>query len=96
MAAALGRRLLDRWADGVYVKAGVDTSTAALLVLLGADADGQEMVLAVTGGPRESKESWAGVRRDLKRRGLRVPKLTIVDRHLGIWGGLAAVCPESA
>ncbi len=89
-------RLIYLWADGVYVKAGLDTSKAALLVLIGADADGQKMVLAVTSGQRESTESWAGVLRDLKRRGLRVPKLTIADGHLGIWSGLAAVYPESA
>lgn len=89
-------RLVYLWADGVYVKAGLDTSKAALLVLLGADAAGQKLVLAVTSGQRESAESWAAVLRDLKRRGLRAPKLTIADGHLGIWGALAAVYPESA
>ena len=84
------------WADGVYVKAGLDTSKAALLVLIGADADGQKHVLAVTSGRRESTESWAAVWRDLKRRGLPAPKLTIADGHLGIWSALAAVDPESA
>ena len=39
---------------------------------------------------------WAGVLRDLKRRGLCAPKLTIADGHLGIWSALAAVYPESA
>lgn len=89
-------RLVYLWADGVYVKAGLDTSKAALLVLIGADADGQKTVLAVTSGQRESTESWAAVLRDLKRRGLRAPKMTIADGHLGIWSGLAAVYPESA
>lgn len=91
-------RLVYLWADGVYVnyvKAGLDTSKAALLVLIGADADGQKMVLAVTSGQRESTESWAAVLRDLKRRGLRAPKLTIADGHLGIWSALTAVYPES-
>lgn len=89
-------KLVYLWADGVYVKAGLDTSKAALLVLIGADADGQKMVLAVESGQRESTESWAAVLRDLKRRGLRAPKLTIADGHLGIWSGLAQVYPESA
>ncbi|HVA58589.1 MAG TPA: IS256 family transposase [Gemmatimonadaceae bacterium] len=89
-------RLIYLWADGVYVKAGLETSKAALLVLIGADAEGQKRVLAVTSGQRESTESWAAVLRDLKRRGLRAPKLTIADGHLGIWSGLAAVYPESA
>ncbi len=89
-------RLVYLWADGVYVKAGLDTSKAALLVLIGADAEGQKHVLAVTSGQRESTESWAAVLRDLKRRGLSAPKLTIADGHLGIWSGLATVYPESA
>ena len=89
-------KLVYLWADGVYVKAGLDTSKAALLVLIGADADGQKMVLAVESGQCESTESWAAVLRDLKRRGLPAPKLTIADGHLGIWSGLAHVYPESA
>ena len=89
-------RLVYLWADGVYVKAGLDTSKAALLVLIGADAEGQKHVLAVTSGQRESTESWAGVLRDLKRRGLPAPKLTIADGHLGIWSALATVYPASA
>ncbi len=89
-------KLVYLWADGVYVKAGLETGKAALLVLIGADADGQKHVLAVTSGQRESTESWAGVLRDLKRRGLRPPKLTIADGHLGIWGALASAYPESA
>lgn len=89
-------RLIYLWADGVYVKAGLEDSKAALLVLIGADADGRKTVLAVVSGQRESTESWAAVLRDLKARGLRAPKLTIADGHLGIWSGLAAVYPESA
>lgn len=84
------------WADGVYVKAGLEDSKAALLVLIRADATGRKTVLAVESGQRESTESWATVLRDLKRRGLRAPKLTIADGHLGIWSALAAVYPESA
>ena len=89
-------RLVYLWADGVYVKAGLDTSKAALLVLIGADSAGEKTVLAVVSGQRESTESWAAVLRDLKRRGLRAPKLTITDGHLGIWSALAQVYPESA
>ena len=59
-------RLVYLWADGVYVKAGLDSSKAALLVLIGADADGQKRVLAVESGERESTESWATVLRALK------------------------------
>src|SRR3984893_8972879 len=89
-------KLVYLWADGIYVKAGLEDSKAALLVLIGADANGRKMVLAVVSGQRESTESWAAVLRDLKRRGLRAPKLTIADGHLGIWSALATIYPESA
>ncbi len=89
-------KLVYLWADGIYVKAGLEDGKAALLVLIGADAQGRKTVLAVTSGQRESTESWTAVLRDLKRRGLRAPRLTIADGHLGIWGGLSAIYPESA
>lgn len=89
-------KLVYLWADGIYVKAGLEDSKAALLVLIGADASGQKMVLAVVSGQRESTESWAAALRDLKRRGLRAPTLTIADGHLGIWSALATIYPESA
>jgi putative transposase len=89
-------QLVYLWADGIYVKAGLADAKAALLVLIGADASGQKLVLAVESGQRESTESWAAVLRDLKRRGLRAPTLTVADGHLGIWSALATVYPESA
>jgi transposase-like protein len=54
------------WADGVYVKAGLEDTKAALLVIIGALKDGRKVVLAVASGQRQSKESWAGVLRDLR------------------------------
>ncbi len=69
-------KLVYLWADGVYVKAGLEHSKAALLVLIGADAEGRKHVLAVTSGERESVVSWTAVLRDLKARGLCAPKLT--------------------
>lgn len=84
------------WADGIYVKAGLEQSKAALLVLIGALADGRKVILAVESGQRESTESWAAVLRDLKARGLGAPTLTVADGHLGIWSALAQVWPESA
>lgn len=84
------------WADGLYVKAGLEREKAALLVVLGAFADGHKEVLAVTPGYRESTESWAAVLRELKARGLATPQLVIADGHLGIWAALGQVWPEAA
>ena len=84
------------WADGIYVKAGLETSKAALLVLIGGLADGTKVVLAVESGVRESTESWAMTIRDLTGRGLRPPQLTCADGHLGIWGAVGSLWPTSA
>jgi putative transposase len=83
------------WADGIYVKAGLEKEKAALLVVVAVLADGRKVVLAVQSGYRESIESWAALLRDLKRRGLNGPRLVIADGHLGLWGALAHVYPEA-
>jgi transposase-like protein len=83
------------WVDGVYVKAGLEKSKAALLVVLGAHVDGHKEVLALKPGHRESTEGWSEVLRDLKARGLSCPRLVIGDGHLGIWAALRNVFPEA-
>jgi transposase-like protein len=84
------------WADGVYVKAGLEREKAAVLVVIGADSEGCKHVLAISPGYRESTESWAEVLRDLKARGLKAPRLAIGDGALGLWGALAQVYPDAA
>ena len=81
------------WADGLYVKAGLEDSKAALLVIIGALTDGRKVLLALEAGQRESKESWARVLRDLFARGLKPWKVTVADGHLGIWSALGELCP---
>jgi putative transposase len=100
LAAWNSRRLDDLevvylWADGVYVKAGLEKDKAAVLVVLAGLADGRKVVLALKAGHRESEQSWSALLRELKERGLRCPKLVVADGHLGIWSGLAAVHPEA-
>lgn len=84
------------WADGLYVKAGLEDTKAALLVVIGALTDGRKVVLAVESGQRESKESWGAVLRDLRARGLQPWRCTIADGHLGLWAALAEQQPEAA
>jgi putative transposase len=83
------------WVDGIYVKAGLEKEKAALLVVIGALADGSKVVLAVEAGHRESTQSWSAILRHLKARGMNCPQLVIGDGHLGIWGALANVYPEA-
>jgi putative transposase len=84
------------WADSLYVKAGLEATKAALLVLIGALTHGQKVVLAVESGPRESKESWGAVRRDLRARGLQPWRCTMADGHVGIWVALGEQQPTAA
>jgi putative transposase len=83
-----------QWADGIYVKAGLEKDKAALLVIIGALTSGRKVFLACESGYRESKESWSGVLRNLTDRGLKLGRLTIADGHLGIWSALGELHPE--
>ena len=98
---AWSRRSADRevvyvWADGIYVKAGLERDKAALLVVMGAMRDGTKEVLAIAPGYRESTESWSEVFRDLKARGLGSPRLLMADGNAAIWGAARQVWPEAA
>lgn len=90
-----GKEVVYVWADGIYVKAGLEEERAAVLVIIGAMRDGTKEVLALTAGHRESEESWAEVLRDLKKRGLNQPRLLVADGHLGIWGAASRVWPKA-
>jgi transposase-like protein len=81
------------WADGLYVKAGIEDRKAALLVIVAALKNGKKLLLACESGERESKESWLKVLRDLKARGLKFPRLNVADGHLGIWSALGEIYP---
>ncbi len=91
----VGLELVYLWVDGVYVKAGLEKTKAALLVAIGGLSDGRKIILTVEPGYRESTESWAEVLRDLKGRGLNCPRLVVGDGHLGIWGALSNVYPDA-
>ena len=89
------RELVYLWADGVYVKAGLEQERAALLVVIGALRDGRKEVLAVVPGYRESTESWLGVFRDLRDRGLASPKPAVADGNAAAWAAVAQGWPEA-
>ena len=84
------------WADGIYVKAGLEKDKAALRVVIGAMSDGRKEVLAVGPGHRESTESWLKVLRDLRDRGLRAPLRLMADGGLPIWSATEQVWPQAS
>src|SRR5438552_13981555 len=47
------------YADGVYLKAGTERDTTAVLVVLGVDEHGHKELLAMDEGYRESTASWS-------------------------------------
>ena len=87
------RELVYAWADGIYIKAGLEKEKAALLVVIGAMSDGRKEILAIVPGYRESTASWTDVLRD---RGLAAPVLLAADGHLGIWTAVAEIWPHTA
>ena len=83
------------WADGIYVKAGIGKEKAALLVVIGVKRDGSKSYLALEPGYRESKESWAEVLRQLKKRGLKTARLFVGDGNLGLWAAVGEIYPHA-
>jgi putative transposase len=82
--------------DGVNVSVRLgEDKRLCLLVVIGVREDGAKELLAVEDGYRESTESWAGVMRDLKARGVNEPKLVIGDGALGTWAALREVFPNA-
>ena len=90
-----GREIVYVWADGLYVKAGLEKEKAVVLAVVAALSDGRKEVLHLGSGYRESKESWAEALRDLKKRGIEDISMVIADGNLGIWAALPEVYPHA-
>jgi transposase-like protein len=84
------------WADGIYLKAGLGTEKACLMVLIGADTEGKKHLIGLREGYRESAESWGSLLRDCRRRGLNEPACWVGDGALGLWAAVNEHSPHSA
>jgi putative transposase len=81
------------WIDATYVKqrqAGRIVSVA-VIVAVGANADGRREVLGMAVGPSEAEVFWTEFLRGLARRGLRGVKLVVSDSHEGLKAAAARV-----
>jgi len=81
------------WIDATYVKvrqAGRIVSVA-VIVAVGANADGRREILGLDVGPSEAETFWTDFLRKLARRGLRGVKLVISDAHEGIKAAVSKV-----
>jgi putative transposase len=83
------------WADGLHFGVRLDQDRVCTLVVVGVRADGKKELVALADGHRESTESWAGLLRDARRRGMRAPVLAVGDGALGFWAALREVFPET-
>ena len=83
------------WADGVHFRIRLEEDRLCCLVVVGVKADGSKELLACADGYRESTESWAGVLRDLRDRGMTAPMVAVGDGALGFWSALGDVFPET-
>jgi putative transposase len=83
------------WADGLHFGVRLDQDRVCTLVVIGVRADGKKELVALADGHRESTESWAGLLRDARRRGMRAPVLAVGDGALGFWAALREVFPET-
>jgi transposase-like protein len=82
------RRFVYIWADGIYLKAGLGTEKACLMVLIGADTAGQKHLIGLREGYRESAASWGELLKDCRARGLNEPACWIADGALGLWAAV--------
>ena len=90
------KRYVYLWVDGIYCGIRGEDERMCVLVVLGVDENGRKELLALDDGYRESEQSWLGVLRDLKERGLEAaPQLAVGDGALGFWKALPQVYPQT-
>lgn len=81
------------WLDALYEKARVGERIVsnAVVIAYGVTASGYREVVGIDIVDTESKESWTGMLRSLRKRGLSGTKLVISDAHEGLKGAIATV-----
>ena len=90
------RKYVYIWSDGIYLKAGLGTEKACLMVLIGAHTEGKKHLIALREGYRESTASWGDLLKDCHQRGLNQPACWIADGALGLWAAIDEQSPDSA
>ncbi len=83
------------WADGVHLGAGPQDERRVILVMIGADLQGQKHLVALDDAMTESELSWRVILQGLKERGLRAPRLAVADGASGFWAALSAIYPTT-
>ncbi len=87
--------LLALFLDACYLPTRPSGAKEGVLVAWGYDLRGERVLLAVRLGQREREEDWLDLGRDLVRRGLRAPLLSVGDGAPGLINALDKLWPEA-
>jgi putative transposase len=81
------------WLDATYLKSREDgqVDSKAVVVAVGANAEGRREVLGLACGPAETEAFWTLFLRDLVKRGLSGVALVVSDAHQGLKKAIAKV-----
>jgi transposase-like protein len=81
------------WLDALYEKVRIDDHVIsnAVVIAYGVTASGYRDVIGIDIVDTESKESWTGLLRSLRKRGLSGTKLVVSDAHEGLKAAIATV-----
>lgn len=92
-----GENIRYLYLDGLYVRVRCAGKSSSLPVLaaVGVRADGQKVLLNLEVRGGESGAAWKGFLENLSRRGLKAPRLAIVDGSPGLDKALDAVWPKA-
>lgn len=84
------------WVDGIHFNVRLDDDRCCILVIIGADEQGNKELIAVDSGYRESALGWKEMLLSLRNRGLQeAPKLAVGDGAPGFWKTLDEVFPQT-
>jgi putative transposase len=88
-------RLPYLYMDGIYVKVrcGGRVGRLPVLAVVGIRPNGEKILLALEIRGGEGEDAWKGVLEDLTRRGLKRPKLAVIDGSPGLSSALELTWP---
>lgn len=96
------RPLKDHWRifypDGIYydVRHGEQADRMVVLAVLGVDQNGDKDILGLKLSAEESKEGWAALLGDLRKRGVNQVDLAVTDGNDGLIAALHEVFPATS
>jgi putative transposase len=90
-----GVELLALFLDAIYLPTRPSGAKEGVLVAWGYDLNGKRVLLAVVLGQRERLEDWLELGRDLTRRGLPSPWLTVGDGAPGLVRAIQELWPDA-